>query len=69
MYTIKDYLKFYKDISFKDVSFNEVDNILVFNYYDYDKINDIESFNFNEYQEVINNLDFSNYTINSFIKK
>ena len=28
MYTIKDYLKFYKDISFEDVSFNEIDNIL-----------------------------------------
>ncbi len=28
MYTIKDYLKFYKDISFEDVYFNEVDNIL-----------------------------------------
>ena len=28
MYLIKDYLKFYKDTSFKEVSFNEIDNIL-----------------------------------------
>lgn len=62
------------DLLLREENFNYfkrcfLDNILVFNYYDYDKINDIESFNFNEYQEVINNLDFSNYTINSFIKK
>ena len=62
------------DLLLREENFNYfkrcfLDNILVFNYYDYDKINDIESFNFNEYQEVINNLDFSNYTINSFIKR
>lgn len=28
MYLIKDYLKFYKDTSFKEISFNEIDNIL-----------------------------------------
>ena len=48
---------------------NFIDNILLYDYYDYDKIENIEKFNFLEYKEMINKLDFSNYTINSFIKK
>lgn len=46
-----------------------VDNILTFGYYDYDKISDIEALSFTEYKEMINKLDFSNYTINSFYKE
>ncbi len=46
-----------------------IDNILTFGYYDYDKISDIEALSFTEYKEMINKLDFSNYTINSFYKE
>lgn len=46
-----------------------MDNILTFGYYDYDKISDIEALSFTEYKEMINKLDFSNYTINSFYKE
>lgn len=46
-----------------------MDNILTFGYYDYDKISDIEDLSFTEYKEMINKLDFSNYTINSFYKE
>lgn len=46
-----------------------MDNILTFGYYDYDKISDIETLSFTEYKEMINQLDFSNYTINSFYKE
>lgn len=46
-----------------------IDNILTFGYYDYDKLSDIEDLSFNEYKEMINKLDFSNYTINSFYKE
>lgn len=45
-----------------------VDNILSFNYYDIDKISDVDSYTFKDYQEVISKLDFSNYTINSLVK-
>lgn len=46
-----------------------MDNILTFGYYDYDKLSDIEALSFTEYKEMINKLDFSNYTINSFYKE
>lgn len=45
-----------------------VDNIISFEYFDLDKIEDIESFTFLDYKEYINNLDFDNYTIVSLIK-
>ena len=46
-----------------------IDNILTFGYHDYDKLSDIEDLSFVEYKEMINKLDFSNYTINSFYKE
>ena len=46
-----------------------IDNILTFGYYDYDKLSDVENLSFTEYKEMINKLDFSNYTINSFYKE
>jgi predicted Zn-dependent peptidase len=45
-----------------------LDNILTFNYYENDKVEDIENMTFNDYQKVINNLDFSNYVI-TYLKK
>ena len=46
-----------------------LDNINLFGYYDYDKLSDIEDLSFTECKEMINKLDFSNYTINSFYKE
>lgn len=46
-----------------------LDNINLFGYHDYDKLSDIEDLSFTECKEMINKLDFSNYTINSFYKE
>lgn len=46
-----------------------IDNIITFKYYDIDKIEDIESQNFDDYEKIINSLDFSNYCITKMIKK
>lgn len=46
-----------------------VDNILSFDYYENDKIEDIEEENYEEYSNIINSLDFSNYTILKMLKK
>ena len=46
-----------------------VNNILSFDYYENDKIEDIEEENYEEYSNIINSLDFSNYTILKMLKK
>lgn len=46
-----------------------IDNILSFDYYENDTIEDIEKENYEEYSNMINLLDFSNYTIIKMLKK
>ena len=45
-----------------------VENIVTFNYFDIDKIKDVENETFENYKEIINSLDFTNYTVTSAIK-
>ena len=44
------------------------DNILNYNYYELDKIEDIEIQNFEDYKKMINELDFNNYCITKMIR-
>ncbi len=46
-----------------------IENIISFNYYDIDKIEDIESQTFEDYKKNILLLDYSKYSINTIIKK
>ncbi|MBE6159808.1 MAG: insulinase family protein [Lactobacillales bacterium] len=45
------------------------DNILNYNYYELDKIEDIEKQNFDDYKKMINDIDFNNYCITKMIRK
>lgn len=45
------------------------DNILNYNYYELDKIEDIEKQNFEDYKKMINNLDFSEFCITKMIRR
>ena len=40
-----------------------VSNVVDFKYYDVDKISDIEEFTKEDYENIINSLDFSHYTV------
>lgn len=44
------------------------DNILNYNYYELDKIEDIEEQNFNDYKKMISDLNFDNYSITKMIR-
>ena len=46
-----------------------VDNVIMYNYYENDKISDIENYTFEDYQNLINKLDFTNYCITEIRKK
>lgn len=46
-----------------------IDNIISYNYYNIDTIEDIEKQNFIDYQKVINDLDFSNYCVTKILKE
>lgn len=46
-----------------------VDNVIMYNYYENDKISDIENYTFEDYQYLINKLDFTNYCITEIRKK
>jgi len=46
-----------------------VDNIITFNYEDIDKIEDIESYTYEDYTRTIKELDFTNYSITHLIPK
>lgn len=46
-----------------------IDNIISYNYFNTDTIEDIEGQNFNDYQNIINSLDFSNYCITKMIRE
>ena len=41
----------------------------MYNYYENDKISDIENYTFEDYQNLINKLDFTNYCITEIRKK
>ncbi len=60
-------------ISRKDNIYNTIDpyidNIVKFNYELLDDIKDLESLNFKEYKSIIENIDFSNYTITKLNQK
>ena len=44
-----------------------LDNILTYDYYHFDTVEDIESFTFEDYINTINSLDYSNYCITEMI--
>jgi len=44
------------------------DNILTFNYYEMDKIEDVENQNYEDFKNMINNLNFNNYCIAKMLK-
>ena len=46
-----------------------LDNILTFDYFDVDKISDIEKFSIEDFKSTLDKLDFSNYCIVSQTKK
>ena len=46
-----------------------IDNIMIYNYFDIDTIENIEEQNFEDYKKIINNLDFSNYCVTKMIRK
>ena len=46
-----------------------IDNILTFDYYEMDTLEDIYEQNFNDYKNIINSLDFSNYCIVKMINR
>lgn len=46
-----------------------VDNVITYNYYENDNIKDIENYTFEDYQNLINKLDFTNYCITEIRKK
>ena len=46
-----------------------VDNVIMYNYNENDKISDIENYTFEDYQNLINKLDFTNYCITEIRKK
>lgn len=46
-----------------------LDNVLMFDYLDVDKISDIEEFSINDFKNFLNKLDFSNYSIVRQTKK
>ena len=50
------------------IMFPFIDNCLTFNYYMLDTIEDIYDQNFNDYKNIINSLDFSNYCVVKMIK-
>lgn len=51
------------------IMFPFIDNCLTFNYYMLDTIEDIYEQNFNDYKNIINSLDFSNYCVVKMIKE
>lgn len=57
-----------RDENLNSMVFPLVDNIIAFDYYDYDKIEDINKETFEDYQDTMKGLDFSNYSITSIIK-
>lgn len=48
---------------------NPLFNNFEFNYYELDKIENMERQNYNDYKKVINNLDFSNYSITRVLRE
>lgn len=46
-----------------------IDNILTYNYFDIDKISDIESQTYDDFNNMISKLDFSNYCIVEMLKE
>ena len=57
-----------RDENLNSMVFPLVDNIIAFDYYDYDKIEDINKETFEDYQDTMKGLDFSNYSITSIVK-
>ena len=45
-----------------------IDNVITFNYYDIDRIEDIENQNYNDFTTTINSLNFDNYCITKMLK-
>ena len=46
-----------------------LENIISFNYYEMDKIEDIEAYTFDDYKELISRLDYTNYAVTRMLKK
>lgn len=46
-----------------------LDNVITFNYFDIDKVEDIEEETYEDFIDIINSLDFSNYCIIKMLKK
>lgn len=46
-----------------------IDNIMTYNYFDIDTIENIEKQNFEDYKKIINNLDFSNYCVTKMLRE
>lgn len=46
-----------------------IDNVLTYDYYDFDTLEDINNQNFDDYKNMINSLDFTNYCITEMIKE
>lgn len=46
-----------------------IDNIMTYNYFDIDTIENIEEQTFEDYKKIINNLDFSNYCVTKMLRE